>query len=278
MKWPDDADPENLPKFTILNSEQSDTVVVDEIFGAYNDDEVRFTEGRSIQDFIAEIHDSDKNTDVIQEVSNPEVVHKEDASIPPEELARYLNHTAWSQVLSDSFGYEAAISFAEASDILLGKFNESLDSLSSMPRGFHVGQLDLADLSELLPPQFLMHYDYDFIYYLRSVLLQYRYRAQHGIQMYSHTVAEELILYLCFQEIEVLIDLNLCMSEEEREEYNCEPEYSTEWLYDLLGDMDIITYLYSDLYLTENHPYHFSRWKEQQFYLSSCFDKTGNES
>lgn len=101
MKWPDDSDLENLPKFTTLNSEQSETVVVDEIFGACNDDEVRFTEGRSIQDFIAEIHDSDKNTDVIQEVSNPEVVHKEDASIPPEEFAHYLNHTAWSQLLAD---------------------------------------------------------------------------------------------------------------------------------------------------------------------------------
>ena len=40
-----------------------------------------------------------------------------------------------------------------------------------------------------------------------------------------------------------------------------------EWMFDLFGDMDIITFLYSDEYLDESHPYHYSHWSSQQFYM-----------
>ena len=39
--------------------------------------------------------------------------------------------------------------------------------------------------------------------------------------------------------------------------------YAEEWVFDLFDDMDIITFLYSDVYLNQEHPYHFYRfsWK-----------------
>ena len=37
----------------------------------------------------------------------------------------------------------------------------------------------------------------------------------------------------------------------------------------LFDDMDIITFLYSDVYLNQEHPYHFCHWNDQQFYMES---------
>ena len=38
------------------------------------------------------------------------------------------------------------------------------------------------------------------------------------------------------------------------------------WVFDILDDTDVVAYLYSDIYLNENNPYHFNHWKENQFY------------
>ena len=40
------------------------------------------------------------------------------------------------------------------------------------------------------------------------------------------------------------------------------------WMFDLFGDMDLISFLYSNKYLDSDHPYHFSHWSEQQFYTN----------
>ena len=52
-----------------------------------------------------------------------------------------------------------------------------------------------------------------------------------------------------------------------------EEEYDTgeDWAFDLFGDMDIVTWLYSDIYLKEENEYHFTHWLEQQFF---CEPKT----
>ena len=38
------------------------------------------------------------------------------------------------------------------------------------------------------------------------------------------------------------------------------------WAFDLFDDMDVVTFLYSDHYLTEYSPYHFSHWLNPQFF------------
>ena len=45
--------------------------------------------------------------------------------------------------------------------------------------------------------------------------------------------------------------------------------YTEEWVFDLFDDMDIISFLYSDVYLAPDHLYHFSHWNDQQFYMES---------
>ena len=37
--------------------------------------------------------------------------------------------------------------------------------------------------------------------------------------------------------------------------------------FDLFGDMDIVTCLYSDMYLDESNIYHFAYWNRKQFYM-----------
>ena len=48
--------------------------------------------------------------------------------------------------------------------------------------------------------------------------------------------------------------------------------YWDEWIFDVFGDMDLITFLFSNQYLPNGHPYHFSRWTEDQFYCGQNSD------
>ena len=52
-----------------------------------------------------------------------------------------------------------------------------------------------------------------------------------------------------------------------KDEMEDDDESFKEWVFDLFDDMDLVTYLYSDIHLDENHIYHFSHWKDQQFYM-----------
>lgn len=76
------------------------------------------------------------------------------------------------------------------------------------------------------------------------------------MQIVAHTVLEELALYLIVEQSRFLMESSNCNLE----------EYWDEWIFDLFDDMDIITCLYSDQYLTEDNCYHFNHWLENQFY------------
>ena len=190
----------------------------------------------------------------------PDQEWEEDDSISIQE---YKSHEAWSTFLENTFGARAAASFAIGSDILLDHIREDLEELASMPVGTHIGQLSMSWLCEDLPEQFMMHYDYNFLYQMKCLLLKMRRRAKHGCSMIAHSVMEELLIYLCNEEATILMEL----SERRNEFGNDGSVYSEEWVFDLLGDMDIISCLYSDLYLDVDHSYHFVHWSDQQFYI-----------
>ena len=174
---------------------------------------------------------------------------------------KYKSHEAWSPFLENAFGNKAAMSFAAGSDILLDHINEDLTALAAMPVGSHLGQLSVSWLCEDLPKQFLMHYDYDFLYQMNCTLLGLRQRAKHGSPMTAHSVMEELLLYLCNEEATALIELSSGNTGFEDDD-----DTSEEWVFDLFGDADIVSFFYSDVYLNSDHPYHFLHWNDRQFY------------
>jgi len=177
-------------------------------------------------------------------------------------VEEFRDHKAWSRYLEDVFGPKAAMSFAAGSDILSDHIREDLNELAGMPKGSHIGQLGVSWLKDELPEQFLMNYDYNFLFQMQCVLQAMRGSAGIGTDMVAHSVLEELILYLCNEQAKALLELSL--GPEEAEEINCE-----DWVFDLFGDMDLITFLYSGLYLQPEHPYHFSHWSDMQFYIDS---------
>lgn len=179
---------------------------------------------------------------------------------------KYREHEAWSRFLEEMFGSRAAMSFAAGSDILWDHVREDMEELASMPKGSHIGQLSMSWLCEDLPDQFLMYYDYDFLYRLKCALYEMRVHAHAGVSMTAHSVLQELILYLCNEEAMALMELSGGMesSEEDGEIFD-----SGDWVFDLLGDMDLITFLYSNSYLPADHPYHYSHWDDLQFYMDS---------
>ena len=170
-------------------------------------------------------------------------------------IQKYRGHKAWSEFLEENFGTRAAAAFAAGSDILLDHIKEDMSALASMPVGTHIGQLKVSLLCDELPKQFLMHYDYELLYQLKSQLHRLRRRAKLGYSMKAHSVMEELLIYLCNEEASILM-----------KHYDVNNVPDEEWVFDLFDDMDIITFLYSDVYLSPEHLYHFSHWNDQVFY------------
>ena len=174
-------------------------------------------------------------------------------------VQEYKNHAAWSAFLENTFGAVAAMSFAAGSDILYDHIKEDMAELSSLPAGTHIGQLGISWLSDSLPEQFLTRFDYEFLYQMKCSLHAMRMRAARGLPITAHSVMEELLIYLCSEEAAVLIELSDGIE-------NSDALDAQEWVFDLFGDTDIIGFLYSDIYLDQDHPYHFSHWADQQFY------------
>ena len=179
-------------------------------------------------------------------------------------IGEYKRSKSWSTFLEENYGPVAALSFAAGSDIVWDKINEDMRELTNMPAGTHVGQLSASWLADDLPEQFLMRYDYEFLYRMRCALIALRHRAKAGSPMTAHSVMEELLLYLCNEEAKALIELNNGIKDFDDKE---ELDYIGEWVFDLFEDMDIVTFLNSDLYVSPDHTYHYSRWDEEQFFM-----------
>lgn len=172
-------------------------------------------------------------------------------------ISQFRESDMWSKFLEEEFGEAAAASFVVGSDILLDDIEEDLRELAKMPRGTHIGQIDCSFLADVLPQQFLMRYDYDFMYAMKMELKQLRRVVKSGNSFMAHSVLEELILCLIVEKAHILLD-------EGDLEVECRWD---EWIYDFFGDADICTFLFSNLfYLSEGDGYHFDRWMERQFY------------
>lgn len=176
----------------------------------------------------------------------------------------YEKHEAWSPYLVDTFGKLAATSFVIGSDIILDHLWEDMEALSSMPRGSHIGEIGASWLDSLLPSQFLMRYDYEFLYMLRATITRFRLQAPMGNPIIAHSVIEELALYLVVESSRFLMEsIELDMEHDDIEAYDSWDE----WIFDTFDDMDLVTFLYSDRYLVNDDAYHFEHWLEIQFYV-----------
>ena len=186
------------------------------------------------------------------------------------DINQYKQSEIWPQALADTVGDVAAVSFVIGSDLLLDEIEEDLNALACKPKGSHIGELEYSWLKDSLPSQFLMQYDYDFLYYLKTILIRYREQAASKNCFIAHTVAEELTLYLVMEESEFLMESILpeLQLEEGDTEYDFIYSNWNSWPFDLFDDMDIVTFLYSDCYLEKDHPYNFEHWRDEQFY---CF-------
>ena len=184
---------------------------------------------------------------------------EDEADIPFEE-ENYRAHKAWSEYLEKNFGEIAAVSFVIGSDILLDYIREDMRELASRDKGTHIGQLNASYLASILPPQFLMEYNYEFLYRMKASLIGLRSRAELGADMRARNVLEEIIYVLVVDESEFLVESDSRLDVEEDWK---------EWVYDLLEDEDVLAFLYSNAYVSQDNSYHFSHWMEEIYYADS---------
>lgn len=182
------------------------------------------------------------------------------------DINEYKNRYAWSTHICDCYGEAAAISFVIGSDILLDYLEEDLQELSALPKGTHVGQLVSSWVKDIMPGQFLMRYDYELLYCLKTTVVKLREMAHYGLPFKAHSVMEELVIYLFVEESKFLME----SMTSDMEAYGIEDlDTWQDWIFDFFEDMDVVTCLYSEIYLTCNDIYHFDHWKEKQFYISA---------
>ena len=171
-------------------------------------------------------------------------------------MSEWRNSGVWSSYLEENYGEIAAASFAIGSDILLDQIQDDMVELTKMSAHSHIGQIDISFLADMLPRQFCMKYDYDFLYVLYVTLIRMRQSAHDGMEIKAYSVLEELIIYLTVQNSQFLLE---CSDIDLPSDWN-------EWVFDLFGDMDIISFLFSDSYLPLDHTYHFDHWMDKSFW------------
>lgn len=176
----------------------------------------------------------------------------------------YKTHELWSDKLAETYGLGAAVSFVIGSDILYDNIQQDLDALAKRPKGTHIGELPISYLVDCMPEQFLMNYDYDFLYCMKCALQKYCKIVKNGGSLIAHTVLDEIILYTIMNESKFLMENSILpnLSPKQTEEFygwDC-------WAFDLFDDMDIVTFLYSDNYIAEEISYHFKHWLKPQFF------------
>lgn len=166
------------------------------------------------------------------------------------------SHKAWSPYLARVYGARTASMFAIGYELLSDIIKMDLEALSHLPAGTHVGQLDVSELTYILPAQFLMRYDYEFVYHLQHVLEAFRLMAWHGYEIAPHTVIEELVIHLLEEQANSHMEL-----------FGIEKPYGDEDRGGLLNvlceESEIQEYLYSESsYLSSNDAYYFDSWDE----------------
>lgn len=158
----------------------------------------------------------------------------------------------WSSYVEENYGEVAAASMAIGSDLLLDYTREDMEALSTMPRNSHIGQIDISFLKDILPLQFYVRYNYEFLYALYTTIYKVRRKLQGNLDITAQNVLEEIAIYLMVQESEILMDMSDLQLENDWKD----------WVFELFGDDDIITLLYSNVYLPEDNIYHFNHWIE----------------
>lgn len=156
----------------------------------------------------------------------------------------------WSNYLEKKFGETAALAFQVGSDALWTQLESTLDELAVRPKGTHIGQLNISVLYDLLPRQFLMRYDYEFVYRMITVLNHFREEAETDAVIHPENLLEVLVLYFCGK----MAWMNM-----ESEETGLEEDDYLDWVYDLVEDSDLL-YLYDWIYLEEVNGLHFNNW------------------
>lgn len=162
----------------------------------------------------------------------------------------YKQSKLWSPFIANEFGVAAAVSFCAGGEILADVIEQDLDELSKMPAGTHLGQIKFSLLKDLLPPQFLLKYDYEFVYRLKLVLGGILIKAVSESGFIPLNVLEELLLKMIIDEAEMIMGIL----------DDLEDEYDPDWIYDLIGDSDVL-FLWSEFYfIDEFNDYHFNNW------------------
>lgn len=80
----------------------------------------------------------------------------------------------WSDYIEENYGEIAAASIAIGSDLVFDYVKQDLEELSKMPRYSHIGQIEVSFLECILPQQFYVRYDYEFLYALYVTIYKLR--------------------------------------------------------------------------------------------------------
>lgn len=207
----------------------------------------------------------DKIKGVLRALKWKDLPINDDLTITKQTLIQeYKNHNAWSNFLYENFGLSATISFIVGSDILSDYIKDDLEELATLPKGTHIGQLDFSMLNIILPKEFLMEYDYNFLYSFDKTIQHLINQISLKKNFIAHKPIEEISLYLIIKEAELLME----EIENELSEIDAKKFADwDQWIFDIFDDNDVEIFLFSNLNTSVPEAYQFDNWFKNQFYL-----------
>lgn len=169
----------------------------------------------------------------------------------------FNQYEAWSKYLEERYNTVTAFVFAVGCKSLQEAIADDIYNLMYEPKDTHIKQLNHSMLDNLLPYQFAMEYNYDFLYHMLSELNYLINLAIDKQPIKPNSIMQEILIYLCDKKVNLEIYSNVIDVS----------AYTNEWVSDILGDKNTENSIFhAEYYIEKDDPYHFSRWFDKKHY------------
>lgn len=184
------------------------------------------------------------------------------------------NRDGWSSDVAERFGDNCAASLAIGFQNLLWRVKADIKLLKSQPKGTHIGQLRASMTADILPEQFLMNYDYEFILGLKADVVRVMNYAEGTRSFHAYSAIDAIIVYMAcklgyesFKEgtyqLQPMTAVDGTPMSEDEQLYHLGTLSSA-----LIGSDDVETELYQeDSFIRDtSSPFFFSNWQNVSFF------------
>ena len=172
-------------------------------------------------------------------------------------LSAFQNDEYWCPQIAYAYGDDAAVCIVVGARQVKQMIEDTLETLMKKPRETHIGEVSETGFAKWMPAEYMMRYDYAFMYELRNTLNNVLSRLNDGKSIWDvrpQTTAEEILYYIMSQVGTWIFE----------HEWVPAKEFDRDgWIFKFFEGQDIKDALYSGRPVYHHTMYDFNEWFDE---------------